>query len=238
MNQLRRPNMGNQFLNDVEQAIWEPSDDPDLISLSRHSRDKDFFTKLIYGVLLDSHHGLWGNGAKVSPERRRREGLQSSGVPHLDKGIKKYEESRMVALSNTISATPSSLLPTMVILVLYFANRLLVRIGFVIVFTAALSLALSTFTDAKKIENFSATTAYVLLSNASFNSLADQSDSFAAVEVVFVGSTSNESHWLRTFMDATLQQISIVPFVRVRWTGLVCSIQISERTREDLLLDA
>jgi hypothetical protein len=77
---LRRPNMGNQFLNDVEQTIWEPSNDPDLISLSRHSREKDFFTKLIYGVLLDWHHRLWGNGAKVYRERRRREVLQSSDV--------------------------------------------------------------------------------------------------------------------------------------------------------------
>lgn len=64
-----------------------------------------------------------------------------------------------MALSNTISAVVSSLLPTMVILVLYFVNRLLVRIGLVIVFTAMFSLALSTFTEANKVENFSATAA-------------------------------------------------------------------------------
>lgn len=49
---------------------------------------------------------------------------------------------------------------------------MLVRIGLVIIFTAVFLLTLSIFTEARKVEVFSATAA------------------FTAVEVVFVGSTA------------------------------------------------
>ena len=75
-----------------------------------------------------------------------------------------------MTVSNVVASTISSLLPTLVILLLYFVNRMLVRIGLVIVFTAIFSLALSFFTTANKGEIFAATAA------------------FAAVEVVFIGS--------------------------------------------------
>lgn len=58
------------------------------------------------------------------------------------------------------------------VLVLYFVNSMLIRIGLVILFTTIFSVALALFTGAKKIEIFSATAA------------------FAAVEVVFIGSVS------------------------------------------------
>jgi hypothetical protein len=59
-----------------------------------------------------------------------------------------------------------------VILALYFVNSMIHRIGLVIVFTTVFSVALALFTGAKKVEVFSATAA------------------FAAVEVVYIGSTS------------------------------------------------
>lgn len=59
------------------------------------------------------------------------------------------------------------------ILALYSVSIMWVRLGMVVIFTAVFAAALSLFTDAKKIEVFSSTAA------------------FAAVEVVFVGSTSN-----------------------------------------------
>ncbi|KAK5053171.1 hypothetical protein LTR84_002145 [Exophiala bonariae] len=160
---LIRPGMGDQFLNDVERTTWDSSNAPDLISLSGAVQGKDHVSKFIYGVLLDFHHRIWGNTGVSSHEL------------HLDKGIRKYRNTRLLWLSNTINAALSSLRPTVMILVLYFVKRMLVRIGLVIVFTAIFSLALSTFIKATKIENFSATAA------------------FAAVEVVFIGSTSTNS---------------------------------------------
>jgi hypothetical protein len=58
-----------------------------------------------------------------------------------------------------VGAIISSILPTIVILVLYFVKRMIVRIGLVIIFTAIFSIALAIFTAARKVEIFSATAA-------------------------------------------------------------------------------
>ncbi|CAD6594008.1 MAG: hypothetical protein ASARMPREDX12_007936 [Alectoria sarmentosa] len=97
--------------------------------------------------------------------------LKQSSTP----GFRKYNEARIATISNSVGAILSSLLPTVAILALYFVQQMLVRIGLTIVFTSVFSLALSLLTDAKKVEIFSATAA------------------FAAVEVVFIGSTSTNS---------------------------------------------
>jgi len=64
-----------------------------------------------------------------------------------------------MTIGNSVGAILSSLLPTVVILVLYFVNKMLVRIGLIILFTAIFSLSLALFTEAKKVEIFSATAA-------------------------------------------------------------------------------
>lgn len=83
-----------------------------------------------------------------------------------------YDEKRIARVGDAIVATFSAALPTVAILVLYFVKSMLNRIGLVVVFTSVFAAALAIFTNAKRIEIFSATAA------------------FAAVEVVFVGSTS------------------------------------------------
>ena len=69
-------------------------------------------------------------------------------------------------------AAVSATLPTAAILVVYFVQNMVHRIGLVIVFTVIFSAALTVLTGAKRIEIFSATAA------------------FAAVEVVYIGSTA------------------------------------------------
>ena len=66
----------------------------------------------------------------------------------------------------------SAIIPTVAILTLHFVHRMIHRIGLVIVFTTVFAITLALFTGAKKVEVFSATAA------------------FAAVEVVYIGSTS------------------------------------------------
>ena len=73
--------------------------------------------------------------------------------------IRKYSSKRIGRVSNIVVAVVSSILPTLVILVLYFVKRMIVRIGLVIFFTAIFSIALAAFTDARKVEIFSATAA-------------------------------------------------------------------------------
>lgn len=70
-----------------------------------------------------------------------------------------YRDTRLARVSDAISSAISGLFPTLVILILYFVNRVLVRIGLVIVFTLLFSFALSIFTSASKEATFAATAA-------------------------------------------------------------------------------
>ncbi|KAF1348614.1 hypothetical protein BDV97DRAFT_390412 [Delphinella strobiligena] len=88
---------------------------------------------------------------------------------------KGYDEKPIAFLSEVVSVAISSLLPTLVILVLYFVKRTLLRLGLIIIFTATFSVLLSIFTTGKRVEIFSATAA------------------FTAVEVVFVGTAGNST---------------------------------------------
>ena len=73
--------------------------------------------------------------------------------------FRQYDDEKIETISNSVSAILGSLLPTIAILVLYFVKQMLLRIGLVIVFTSIFSLALSLFTEAKRVEIFSATAA-------------------------------------------------------------------------------
>lgn len=91
----------------------------------------------------------------------------TAAEPH----IREYNDEKLQAVSDGITAALASLLPTLIILVLYFVKRMLVRIGLVIVFTTIFSVVMSFYPGAKKGEVFAAVAA------------------FAAVEVVFIGTT-------------------------------------------------
>ena len=86
--------------------------------------------------------------------------------------IRQYQDRKITKVGDGIVAAVSAALPTTAILVLYFVKNMVHRIGLVIVFTVLFSTALTVFTGAKRIEVFSATAA------------------FAAVEVVYIGSTT------------------------------------------------
>ena len=88
------------------------------------------------------------------------------------KGTRSYSSKSVNRLGSALVAALSSILPTLAILVLYYVHDMVQRIGLVIVFTTLFAMALAVFTDAKQVEVFSATAA------------------FAAVEVVFIGSTT------------------------------------------------
>ena len=85
-----------------------------------------------------------------------------------DIGIRKYSGDKMAKAGNIAVAVLSSVLPTLAILALYFVNRMIVRIGLVILFTALFSVTLAVFTAARKVEIFSATAAYVISNFISF----------------------------------------------------------------------
>lgn len=120
------------------------------------------------------------------------ENHQQVASPFPNTGFRQYDEARMTTISNSFAAILSSLLPTLAILIFYFIKSMLIRIVLTIVFTAMFSLALSVFTDARKVEIFSATAAYVSHKTELYIP-ANQLIRFAAVEVVFVGSSTNST---------------------------------------------
>jgi hypothetical protein len=62
---LMRPMMGNLFLNDREQTIWDESNTSDLLTLLPHDEEKDAFTSLLNGFLLDIYHRVVGDKSQV-----------------------------------------------------------------------------------------------------------------------------------------------------------------------------
>lgn len=83
----------------------------------------------------------------------------------------------------------SSLLPVVSIVVLYLVHSMPARLGIIAAFTAGFSVVLSIITSASRIDNFAATAAYV--SPIVRTIFADTRYSFAAVQVVFVGTSGN-----------------------------------------------
>lgn len=61
--------MGNNFLSDIERSTWEETNDPDFLTLFPRTVQKDAFTSLKNGILLDVYHRLWGRKRKVGPLR-------------------------------------------------------------------------------------------------------------------------------------------------------------------------
>lgn len=92
-----------------------------------------------------------------------------------DSHTRRYSSKAVNRLASGVVAALSSILPTLAILVLYYVHDMVQRIGLLIVFTTLFAVALAVLTNAKQVEVFSATAA------------------FAAVEVVFIGSTNGAS---------------------------------------------
>lgn len=97
---------------------------------------------------------------------------QDPKANELGRNLRLYDDRKITKIADVLAAVISSLLPTVMILVLYFVRSMLWRLGLLIIFTAIFSASITLFTNAKKVEVYSATAA------------------FAAVEVVFIGSTA------------------------------------------------
>ncbi|KAI9685543.1 MAG: hypothetical protein M1822_004401 [Bathelium mastoideum] len=156
---LENETMGNGFLSGIEAAIWREANDEDFATVTSPSGGPDKFTEFLSGNFLSIYNALIGRHS--TSERK-----------HIDETFRLYDPMKLQRVGDGIVAALSAILPTIAILVLYFVSKMIVRIGLIIVFTTVFAVSLALFTEAKKIEIFSATAA------------------FAAVEVVFVGSTS------------------------------------------------
>lgn len=62
---LIRPSMGDDFLTDIERTIWDEAHTSDLVTLFPRVLQRDAFTSLLDGYLLDIYDRIWGHRRKV-----------------------------------------------------------------------------------------------------------------------------------------------------------------------------
>jgi hypothetical protein len=73
--------------------------------------------------------------------------------------IAHYQEKTLMSVANILGTLIASLLPIASIVILYFVNNTVVRLGVTVAFTAMFSICLILLTQAKRIEIFAATSA-------------------------------------------------------------------------------
>ena len=134
--------MGKDFLRGRERQTWSGRAPQEMITLAQRQMEPDPFSNWLSTGLVDIYDKVWGH--------RRKEPI--AGNPD----IVQYDDTRLTTISKAVSVVFASLVPTVSVLVLYFIENMLVRIGLLVVFTAVFSAALALFTKARKIEIFSA----------------------------------------------------------------------------------
>ena len=138
------------YLLGLDSTIW---DDPlisatDLISLTPQDPDADDrLTTWISSYLLSPFHSLIGRHYK-SP-------TPDFGAENLTD----YSDKAIVKVSSILATVVSSVFPIVGVIILFFVEDLLARIGIVASLTAVFSAVLAVVTRARKVEIFAATAA-------------------------------------------------------------------------------
>ncbi|KAI0450730.1 hypothetical protein F5B21DRAFT_489794 [Xylaria acuta] len=159
---LRDEKGGADFLKATEFNTWEETEPNKYIVMKNTATEDDFLTKLISNVLLIIFHRLIGERWKTGKIIDQRSGLTS------------YSDTKISRAGSIFAAALSSALPVLAIFVLNRLHSTTARIGVTLAFTTVFALVLAAFSSAKRVEIFAATA------------------TFAAVEVVFIGSAINQ----------------------------------------------
>ncbi|KAI0116268.1 hypothetical protein GGR51DRAFT_500833 [Nemania sp. FL0031] len=158
---LRDESGGAGFLKAAEFSTWEETERDKYIVIKNADIEDDFLTKLVSNVLLLMFHRLFGYRWKMGKIIDQKSGLTS------------YSDTKISKIGSIFAATLSSALPVLSIFVLDRLHSTTIRIGVTLVFTTVFALVLAAFSSAKRVEIFAATA------------------TFAAVEVVFIGTAIN-----------------------------------------------
>ncbi|KAI0197266.1 hypothetical protein EV127DRAFT_507520 [Xylaria flabelliformis] len=160
---LRDEKGGNNFLKVTEFNTWEDPEPNEYIAVKKTATEDDYLTKLVSNILLLIFHRLFGQRWKAGKIIDQRSGLIS------------YSDTKISRAGNIFAAALSSALPVLSIFVLNNLHSTTLRIAVTLVFTTIFALVLAAFSSARRVEIFAATA------------------TFAAVEVVFIGSAINQS---------------------------------------------
>ena len=163
LKQLRKMlDEGRPFIG-PDQEAW--MDAADLVAIGPFGGN-DFFSKLIVHKLLPIFHELVGKRIKVrTPIWRSLLYLTCYEIfkkPIFESSISRislYSDSHLLFVLNIFSTVVSSMLPISSIFVLHYVSSITTRLWITAGFTAIFSLCLALATEARRIENFAATTA-------------------------------------------------------------------------------
>lgn len=74
-------------------------------------------------------------------------------------GLVNYEDLKIVDTARLMSTVLASVLPTLSIVILYFIRSLIGRLGALVGFSTLFAISVAVFTNARRVEVFSATAA-------------------------------------------------------------------------------
>ncbi|KAH0434544.1 hypothetical protein CcaCcLH18_05287 [Colletotrichum camelliae] len=158
---LRDKKLAHPFLEDYEQLTWEENDERIYMCLRPKAPEDDSFTRFVSRFLLRAYNHL-----------RPRQTRHAETVDEIS-GHLSYSPDFIRKLSNLGTTILACIMPVLTIFVLNIIHSTNIRILVTLIFTAVFALLIATFSNAKKVEIFAATA------------------TFAAVEVVFIGSAIN-----------------------------------------------
>jgi hypothetical protein len=135
----------NDYLLGRESHAWsEPSRIPDLVALIPQA-NFDPLTQWLVETFLNLYHKVLGKRWKTPSD--------------ADANLFLYSDEHIRRPVAALSVSLASVLPVLAILVLHLIKSTGVQLGIIAAFTICFSLSLALMTDAKRIENFAATTA-------------------------------------------------------------------------------
>jgi hypothetical protein len=137
----------SDFLLGKEQETWtDPAKVSDLIAISP-VQPFDPLTQWLVDTFLATYHRVLGHRHKTASD--------------VDADLYTYNDDHIRFPVAALSTALASALPVAAIAVLYFITSMGWRLGIIALFTSCFSLILTIITEAKRTENFAATSAYV-----------------------------------------------------------------------------
>ncbi|KAH8654990.1 hypothetical protein BGZ60DRAFT_532623 [Tricladium varicosporioides] len=157
---FKEKTMGDFPLIGLDSQLWETSTPPKLIAPKARKAEDPLGSAFLSKVFVWWHYCI---GHRIKK--------------HVDEESQyfEYSDSRVLRAANIFSSIISSALLVGSVIALAFVDNVFVRLGIVAAFTQLFSLTLVLVTNARNVEMFAATAAFV------------------AVQVVFVGSTYTRS---------------------------------------------
>lgn len=146
---LARPKSGDNFLRGAEASLWASQNTNDLVALSKRLGEHDPFTKWITNTVLRIFHLYCGHR------------IMSTRAGDEEAGFTEYDDSKLMATFTVVVTLLSSTIPVASTVVLYLVKGMPLRLAMIALFVSLFCGTLAIFTNARRIEIFAATAAYV-----------------------------------------------------------------------------